>query len=109
MQALTPTRRRGPSRREAVLLSDQVMWAVDAASQCFEGARCLSVASAGFLMLARAGVPVEFLLGAAIGSSGEFGSHAWLELHGDVLHENPTVAAVYRPVVRIPARRPEPV
>lgn len=98
--------RRHPRRDEARVIADQVVWAVTSVSICFPASRCLATASSGFLLLRRAGVDVDLVVGATFDKAGKLASHAWLELDGEILLENPMKGRIYRPVVRCSAASP---
>lgn len=88
------------TRSASAVRLDQLQWAATKAAWSFPRAACLTTAAAAFLMARRERIPVNLVLGAAITATGEFGSHAWLELDGEVMHENPSVARIYRPIIR---------
>lgn len=86
--------------RDARVVADHIVWAVSSVSVCFPDSRCLATASASFVLLRKAGVDVELVIGTTFDRSDDLVAHAWLEFDGEILFENPMKARIYRPLVR---------
>jgi hypothetical protein len=88
-----PALQRGLARLAAVLRTDVrdaqaqtlVAWALTRASRWVPGARCLTRALAGQVMLGRRGLPADLRLGVARTAAGGVEAHAWLERAGGVV------------------------
>jgi hypothetical protein len=74
-----------PKRLRAGLSSDQIAWAISAASRRVPRATCLTQALAAQLLLAYYGHQSRLHLGVARGEQGEFQAHAWLEVDGRIV------------------------
>jgi hypothetical protein len=65
---------------------------------------CLKRSSTLFVLLRRAGRPVQLCVGARRGSTGEFQAHAWLTMNGQVyLESDPQIAPTHTVIARFPA------
>jgi hypothetical protein len=65
--------------------SDQIAWAVSAASLYVPRATCLTQALAAQVLLNGAGVPARLRIGVARDGEGRFQAHAWVEHGGKVV------------------------
>ncbi len=86
---------------DSCLALDQISWAVENVSSCYRGhTKCLEEAFASFILSRQYQVNAALVIGVQLTPDGKFSAHAWLEAHGDIVHQPPTDLS-YREMCRI--------
>src|SRR5262249_28116077 len=87
------------SRRSRPQAAAAVCAEVDAAARCYvKRAWSLARSAAATCLLRRSGWPAQLVIGV---HEVPFGAHAWVELEGEVVNDDPRVRRYYREIERL--------